>query len=350
MINKYKIYNLDLDNQFKCFFKFFIENKENFDLKECLPIHLRESFNLNINTLNLEVNKLDKKHNYVKKTNQYEELINSLQESFIDNLAYKAFMSLEKNKTIISNIKTFKPTNGKCKPPEYKLFSNTSGRLTIENGRNILTLPRRCRNIFKSKSSKGKLLSLDFNNLEPRIALKLSGKDQINDDLYQYIIDHLNLDVDRSIVKNIVISILYGMNTKEIEYFSKEKYQSLKNHIKNIFALEEILILSKNTDEFGIRRNYYGKPLWNKKEERNHVLINNYIQSTAVDVAMSYFYNLINLVDNNLCRPIFLIHDAIVFDVDPNYEEELKRIVQLGCEDHFLGKFPLSLSIFNKEL
>ena len=346
---KYDLYKLKIKTKYKNFFKFFDEINQSFNCIEVLPDHFIKDYELHIAELDKEVDSLDKDFRYIENIERYNNLLRKICPSTIDRLAYKAFLAIEKNSTISSNLKSFKPLNGKCKSPKYKLFSNVSGRLIVENGRNILTLPRRCRNIFKSSFQDGRIISVDFNNLEPRIALKISGKTNISEDIYSYIIDHLSLDVDRSVVKNIVISILYGMNLKGIDYLSKEKYDSLKNHIKELFDIDNLLKISSHIDNNGIRRNFCGKPLWNLEEDKNHILINNFIQSTAVDIAMTYFCNLVNKIDSKLCQPIFLIHDAIVFDVNPQYFNTLEELVKLGHNDKILGNFPLSTSIFNKE-
>ena len=91
------------------------------------------------------------------------------------------------------------------------------------------------------------------------------------------------------------------------------------------------------------RNNFFGRPIWNINETKENKLINNYIQSTAVDIALSYFSELSDVIDLELCKPIFIIHDALVLDVHNDYKNEFVHIVNKGYNCSQLGYFPLEI-------
>ena len=95
--------------------------------------------------------------------------------------------------------------------------------------------------------------------------------------------------------------------------------------------------------EQGERRNFFGRPILNVKETNERKILNNYIQSTAVDIALNYFSCLIDQVDNEKALPLFIIHDAIVFDVSKEYEAQFNDIISKNCINK-IGKFPLEIT------
>ena len=115
---------------------------------------------------------------------------------------------------------------------------------------------------------------------------------------------------------------------------------------KDFFEYDKLIDISKNETEWGFRMNYFGRPIWNVEERKDSTVINNYIQSTAVDVALMYFNELINLVETDICKPLFVIHDAIVFDVKNSYKEQFVNIVNEGYNCKELGYFPLEITNF----
>lgn len=299
---------------------------------------LEENYNLSI--------KYDKEYSFTNRYFKHINFLDSLSSCKINGLAYKAFLEVEKNETIRSILKSFKPFRSFTNNVKYNVNSNVTGRLTVKKGPNILTLPKRCRSILDSRFSGGSVLGVDFNALEPRLCLKLSGKD-IQTDLYEEINNLLDFDIDRSVIKRAIISVLYGAHYTSLKGLSPVKSKELFESIHKFFNLDYILELSTNIDKHEIRRNYFGRPLWNLEEERENILINNYIQSSAVDLALTYFSELAEIIDAEMAVPIFVLHDAIIFDVSPEYREELEKIVNKGYNHEKLGYFPLKTEIFN---
>ena len=80
------------------------------------------------------------------------------------------------------------------------------------------------------------------------------------------------------------------------------------------------------------------------------MLINYFVQSTAVDVALYGFTALVKALKHlKRAHPIFILHDALILDVHRSHEEEINAI----CEPGILSipkfensKFPISITSF----
>ena len=225
----------------------------------------------------------------------------------------------------------------------YNQTSTITGRLTDHSGcPKILTLPARCRKIFESRWQRdGDLLYIDFKNLEPRVIRKINGKDA-GDDIYTEISSSLDFEVDRIIIKRGIISTLYG-SASQIKGLSKDRSDAVLIATKKYFNLRNILEKAAIVNNIGCRNNYFGRPIWNIEETKDNKLINNYIQSTAVDIALSYFSEICTKINFELCKPIFIIHDALILDVHNDYKSDIINILSKGYNCKKLGYFPVEI-------
>ena len=126
---------------------------------------------------------------------------------------------------------------------------------------------------------------------------------------------------------------------------SNEKIDKIKSVVEEYFDISCIEKLANNENQ-NLRYNYFGRPIRNTAENKSNIIVNNYIQSSAVDIALTYFYKLV--VDLNLEKavPLFIIHDAFVFDVEQSYIEEFSMHIEKGCNIPNLGQFPISVDDF----
>ena len=345
MIDIKKIYNTCYEEKYKNYLKFFSLINEEYDETHVLADHFLEDFIEHKASINKYIHSIDKS-NYLKRIESYKNLFATIKGAKINPLVFKALQSIELNATILNTLKGFKPNKGYAERCDYNNSSNISGRIVVENGPNILTLPKRCRNIFESRFKNGKLISLDFSNLEPRLCLKITGCNE-PEDIYNDIIRILDFEVDRSVIKRATISVLYGAGYESLRNIASSKAKIILETIKEYFKINKILQISKNIDELGIRRNYFGRPIWNLKEQKENILINNYIQSSAVDVALTYFSDLVKKIDLDKAVPNFIIHDAIVFDVESSYLNEFNDIINIKYKFKDLGFFPITTEEFN---
>ena len=342
MNTKYKLFKINQLDKWNIFVDMFKKSSYE-NIKSILPDHYYEDYLLDLEEANQELKQKDEKLNYLNKFTQNQEIFNNLSTAKINGISFKIFKELEKNETILSSLEKFKPSKGFSKLVEYNQTGTVSGRLiTKKSSPNILTLPARCRKIFESRwQQEGKLLYIDFKTLEPRVIRKINGK-EASDDIYLEIASMLNFEVDRIIIKRGIISTLYGA-TSTISGLSQERSNAVLEATKNYFDLTNIIKEASYVHEVGCRINYFGRPIWNIEEDQGNKIVNNYIQSTAVDVALSYFSELCGKVNLDLCKPIFIIHDALVLDVHKDYIDACKSIVQKGYTCPKLGNFPIDI-------
>jgi hypothetical protein len=90
----------------------------------------------------------------------------------------------------------------------------------------------------------------------------------------------------------------------------------------------------------GVIQNLYGRKILT--EERN--VVNSFIQSTGVDLAIEGFINIIKNNDNKHFIPLFFIHDALIVDVDDGYKIKNEKVYI----DKFQSYFPITISEFYK--
>lgn len=80
--------------------------------------------------------------------------------------------------------------------------------------------------------------------------------------------------------------------------------------------------------------NFYGRRV---KTETAHTLVNHYVQSTAVDVAMLGFLNILDYVaeigKEDEIVPMFILHDALVLDIHENSFSMINGLCKLGSMD-----------------
>ena len=311
------------------------------EIKEILPDHVYENFIYDLKKLYDTICQKDKE-SYIELFKNHYCINEEIKDYLLDLKVYNFLMLKESNETLRTNLKSF-VRNSKV---QYNFAATLTGRLTTKSSSpNILTLPKIYRNIFATKwKNEGSLLMVDFSSLEPRIAKKLTSKENYVD-IYEEINNLTEDNLDRSVIKRAVISTLYGSSTS-LDNISKEKTENLIRICKEFFNYKSLIDLSKPVTENGYRTNYFGRPLWNAGEHRENIVVNNYIQSTAVDVSLSCFHEMIQNIKSDLCRPIFIIHDAIVFDVHNDEKENFVNHVKQGYNCKELGYFPLECTDF----
>lgn len=346
----FKLYNIKIDDYYQKHFEFLEQTRNQFDYYEVLPDYKKNDFKKYISQINDKIKDLDTGFNFIEKTIEYDNFFMKLKPGKINKIALKAITSIEANKSILKNLKRFKTKSNFHDNIVYDMYNTSTGRLTVESGPNILTLPVRCRSIFESRFKEGKIVSIDFNNLEPRFVLKISGKDIVDKDIYSFLANILDLNIDRSVMKKAVISRLYGSSINTLNnQIPTEKVDKIKSLIEEYFLVEKILDLSKNVNaEMQFRYNYFGRPIKNFDITQENIIINNYVQSSCVDMSLMYFTDLCNLIDRNRCVPLFVIHDALVLDVEKDYLKDIQKIVKKGYDHKTLGNFPISLEDFQK--
>lgn len=237
-------------------------------------------------------------------------------------------------------LKKFLPdTSGFAPVSRYSFSKTVTGRMTVESGPNILTLKRENRKILKSNYSNGKIVEIDLQSAEPRVALSLFGK-TVSGDVYADVLSSLNMAVTRDAIKVATLAALYGAS-----------HHTLKSHLPD--AVSSTMVLDRVREYFGVRHiekmlkdqhdsagyitNTHGRRIFSEFPSLNHL-----IQSSAVDVSFDVFESLISKIRKSdiQATPLYFIHDAIILDVSSQDMRKLKEV----CKNGF--RSPVTKTIF----
>jgi DNA polymerase I-like protein with 3'-5' exonuclease and polymerase domains len=233
--------------------------------------------------------------------------------------------------------------------PTYDRTSTKTGRLTIKKGPQVLTLKREFRSIFTPTKSNRVLFEIDFISLEPRVALNFANVHASND-VYLSFLESSGIKVSRDTAKLAVLCSLYGAGNLRLERLLQKESANitaryLMKAVTQYFRVADLKHHLFSQAREGLIQNYFGRPI-EIDDARESILINNYLQSTAADVAIAGFNDFAKRFAGK-CRPLFVIHDALVIDVDIEYLEDIKRYVTNGYNVPNLGNFPLKIKEFS---
>ena len=246
----------------------------------------------------------------------------------------------------ISVAKGFFPKkDGFLEAPEYSITRTLTGRTTIISGPQILTAPKLIRKYLKSSYQGGKIIQVDFISLEPRVAMQLTEND-LGLDIYEHLASKLfDEKVSRSVVKKLVLCAVYGASEATLKRGLPEgiNISQIVEKTKKMLNYRQVVDeQAVNFEKTGKIRNFFGRPV-EPQSARESLLYNNYIQSTAVDVSLLGFGQILDRCKLR-AKPIFFIHDAMLLDVHPDDIEEFKNISSSIVIDG-LGEFPLDFQV-----
>jgi len=223
--------------------------------------------------------------------------------------------------------------DGKPERSIYSFSNTVTGRMTIKKGPNILTLKKEDRNILKSRFKNGKLIEIDLQSAEPRVALSMFDK-HIDGDIYSEIIKSLGMNITRDISKIATISALYGASHHALSSHVSNSSDAMKiiDSVKEYFGVRHLekMIIDQHSENSYIT-NTHGRKIFSESASVNHL-----IQSSTVDVAFDVFELIIGKIKELKIDavPVYIIHDAIIFDAR---EKDLEKIYKI-CEDGFVSK------------
>jgi len=249
-----------------------------------------------------------------------------------------------------SALQSFLKADGQL--PRYCRVSTKTGRLTIKEGPQILTLKKEYRKVLNSSFSDGHLYEIDFTSLEPRVAFNITAGEKLlpneksPSDLYQFFIEKQQINIQRDTAKLAVLCSLYGAGTSKLRSVLQKDGSSfsadmLIRRVESFFGLKELFSMLREQAQTGYITNFYGRPI-EVTDARRNILVNNFLQSTAVDVALAGFCQIMEKIPS--CKPVFIIHDALIMDVPKGQEDKLQDIVAQGFSDEKMGHFPLKLT------
>jgi hypothetical protein len=264
------------------------ENINTNNYARCIPADvIRKSCQRYCNTYDKFIDKY-KDHKYLPVLETTEKFLHLLKKPEVDIIRYAAINASN------VNLPGFVMANKHLNIPVYSRLNTKTGRLTVVNGPNVLTLKKNYRNML-SKS-----LQVDFNSMEPRLLLAILGI-KIDGDLYSWVGEKTNIKEERAKLKVKIITSLYGG--------SKIK------EINDLFAVDEWNDQLQKSVKNNRIENYFGRVIDVSGAEKNNLLAL-YIQSSAVDASLLGFNWLVN---NYNLDPYWIIHDALIFkktDID----------------------------------
>lgn len=287
-----------------------------------------------------------------------------------------------KNASKLDILQTFKPNqNGFCPPPTYDTLQSKTGRMRIANGPKILLLDKEIRkDILTSRHGEdGNIWYFDYSSLEPRIFLYLSScihnhnnKEELGNsirkkgigvelknlavkedysffnekDLYTAILNKMNLagEINRQTAKEFIIAALYGQGDNSAQEMFSKQIKNLEDFsvlLENLFHIKEfqkflfVNSLSRHEDQKWFY-NTYGRPIV-PDSEKSFALSNYFVQSTAVDVALIGFKKIVDIIYEKelqeFISPIYLLHDAIFFDIHKDAEKVIPKLENIGSKN-----------------
>ena len=92
-------------------------------------------------------------------------------------------------------------------------------------------------------------------------------------------------------------------------------------------------------------RNKYGRRIA-LPDSSDGTLLNSYLQSTGVDVALWGFLEIVNRLNEEWAVPVAVLHDALILDVTKEFAQKIGESLAVQVPG-YIGKFPLKISIFN---
>lgn len=245
-----------------------------------------------------------------------------------------------------SHLKTFAPTRGYAPVVRYSRFSKT-GRLKVISGPRINNLLKEHRCVLESRFRGGSIYQFDFSSLEPRIFLAIKKKSDSNieipKDIYHDFVEKNNLfEIPRAVLKNAILSRMFGAGNNLIEDNLRthaEYPEDVVSMIDEYLGVEELKtkILAEFESNSGKNiSNFYGRPV-DCEDASPHSLLNYYVQSTAVDVCLFGFNEIIKRLKLagllSKIVPIFILHDALFLDIHPDYKYLIDKLCKAGSKN-----------------
>jgi len=228
-------------------------------------------------------------------------------------------------------------------PPVYS-HATATGRLTVKEGPRILTLQKDHRRILSSRFDGGQMMQIDFVSLEPRV-LRLLRAGVAPIDIYSDVSERLGGAANRRQVKLATLKMLYGSSRAGVAEEVGNLSSSMVKQIEDYFGLSTLRArLASDLGRSGMIKSHWGRPLPEARDQ--HLLVSHFTQSTAVDVALGGFGDVLERVkalDLDVV-PCYVLHDALLVDVHPGSMEQLMAISDEGIDVEGLGHFEVSLS------
>lgn len=221
-------------------------------------------------------------------------------------------------------------TNSSSIPLEYKFLNSSTGRLSFKNKvkLNMMAIPKtEVRETFIPENDI--FISIDMSGMEIFYCLK-TYSDFLDDvtidsklDVYQLILDKLDGNYKRSVIKNILIKMTYGAS--KFEENEIDAALEIKNKIPSL-----VIEHPKKLDDY--IKTKKGRIIQIDKSVTKY--LNNIIQSESSDLMIEFLLKIWNCFNEEKLKSKIklLVHDQIVFDVLEEEKEQIKEIIERCCD------------------
>lgn len=201
----------------------------------------------------------------------------------------------------------------------YNIFGSATGRLTTKRSSvPVLTLKKEQRELLTPQNDA--FVELDLNAAEIRMLMALSGREQPQGDIHEWVVDNVfNGEIERAKAKVELFAWLYNPSK------SKSRFDQIfsRQIFRDFFAPENEML----TTPFGRRL------VVDERKAQNYLL-----QSTTSDQVLENAYKIQKMLKGKKSKIAFTLHDSIILDMSQEDAIMLKDI-KLQFEQTQWGSF-----------
>ncbi len=189
----------------------------------------------------------------------------------------------------------------------YDIFGSATGRLTTKKGSvPVLTLKKEQRELLKPQNDA--FVELDLNAAEVRMLMALSGKEQPQGDIHDWVVKNVfDNQIERSKAKVELFAWLYNPS-------------SSKSHFDKFFSRQ--IFRDFYFSEDGVLTTPFGRKLLvDERKAQNYLL-----QSTTSDQVLENAYKIQKMLKGKKSKIAFTLHDSIILDMSQEDAIMLREI------------------------
>jgi len=286
--------------------------------KDTLRISLQKIDSAVNETLSIEENQ-----NYCQSWMKLFKFLQEMQRAKIDKRALEDLMH-QRDAESSRAFQSFLPDEtGFAKKVTYNVADSLTGRAKVTSGPLILTAHQDVRKCIRSSYEKGKIFSVDFRSVEPRIALLYAGIDA-PDDVYGDLLEEFP-GIDRQSAKLATLVALYGGRVNRLSEVLGDIDRARKSvsFVRAHFRVDNLERKLAEQAEKGCVRNILGRPL-REATKNPRIRTNHFLQSSAAELSALLFAELCEKFQHGI-RPLFVIHDALIVDVNEDVIESFTK-------------------------
>lgn len=246
----------------------------------------------------------------------------------IDTQKLSTLISKTKNPSVISTLRSFNPVAkdvvGKT---SYATDETITGRLKVKSGPKILTAPAKLKGCLKSAYRNGKVLQIDLKSAEPKLALHIKNSGgTVPGDVYSDIANNvLGGKINRRQAKFVTLCALYGQSPAKLgkQLPTGMDARGVISRVREYFGYYALKKQLQNDYEENNFRNALGRPIAVTYDNK-HNLLSYFLQSSIAEASIMMFAEFCDRF-SAVCRPNYVIHDALIVDCHPEFAKALLK-------------------------